>query len=1297
MRLFSILLLVVTACRFDEGEYGDRLCTGDQDCPRPDQSCIRMTCTQRTCDEALDCGSGFAYSCELGGCVAVTCAAADCPDGFACTTDGYCEASFSVSSVASTSHTSIAVTFDAPPDEDSATTLGNYVVDGLALSGTPSLSGSTVTLTTSPQSATTYNLTVSSVTRASDRAPLKTGSGSFTGRTAYNVASAISTSNTTVRVTFDAAPDPATGAVLTNYSIPGLVLSGTPVIAGNDVTLTTEPQQAMSYAVTVSNVRRASDGEGLRTNLANFVGRTDFNIVSATAPSSGVIDIVFDAEPNSVQATMLSSYTVSGLTLTGAPVLTGTTVRLTTAPQQATSYTLNVSGVTRALDAEPLTVASANFAGVAPFHVMGAASISSTKVTVTFDGPPNMAEATMLSNYSIPGLTLGGTPSLVGNTVTLETSPQAAQSYTVSVANVTRASTPAEPLSTTTAMFTGRAPFNIVSAVATTSQQIKVTFDAAPDPAQATMLSNYTIPGLTLSGTPTLSLNTVTLATSPQSAASFTVTVANVTRASDGETLAVPTATFTGRAPFNVASATSLSSTSLRVTFDAPPDAAQATMLGNYNVAGLTLSGAPALAGNTVTLTTSTQAAQSYAVGVTNVPRASDGEALTVSSASFTGRPPFNVAGAASANNVSITVTFDAAPDPVQATTLENYTVTNGLMVMGTPTLSGNTVTIQTASQSAIGYQVTVTNVTRASDGEPMTTTSAPFTGKVGFNVSSAASVNTTTMSVTFDAPPNAAQATTIGNYMVDNGLTLTGTPTLNGNTVTITTSAQSALTYTVTVNGVTRASDASPLQVTAAQFTHVSFNIVSAVATSNTSVLVTFDADPNAIQAGTAVNYAISGMGGLAVMAASVNANTVTLTTEPQNEGTTYDLTVMNVTRASDGTVLTDNTASFVGRASFDVDAVTTPDSGTLVVEFSHPPDPAAAGMLANYSVPGLTLIGTPVLSGNQVTISTRPQSAVQYTLTVSNVTRQSDGEALTTNSRTFTGKAVALPTVTNVSVVSTSPNNGLTFYNTGTATVVITGTELASVQCPSGVGLDDRNGANVFVGTQATSCTVDSNTQITATFPAGIRTNGGIGWNVIVTNTAGSNTDSSVKLKPAAGLVISEVYAGSAGGENEHEFIEIYNRTAQPISMAGVSVHVMNGTADTTLGINYTNSTIPAHGFVLLASSQSDAGDTWFAKRDGTYDASNNGTSMSGNSGVYISLSPAPHGKVLDKAGWGSAPTNSFEGAPITTLGNNQSAQRKPAGGQGATTDTDANASDFNAPSTAITPKGTADPIEP
>jgi hypothetical protein len=92
-----------------------------------------------------------------------------------------------------------------------------------------------------------------------------------------------------------------------------------------------------------------------------------------------------------------------------------------------------------------------------------------------------------------------------------------------------------------------------------------------------------------------------------------------------------------------------------------------------------------------------------------------------------------------------------------------------------------------------------------------------------------------------------------------------------------------------------------------------------------------------------------------------------------------------------------------------------------------------------------------------------------------------------------------------------------------------------------------------------------------------------------------------------------------------------------------------------------------------------------------------------MAGNNMIYISLSTNLN-NVLDLVGWGTItdanPGGGCEGgnASCTNLAtNDNSIERKPAGGTGHATDTDNNASDFNNQSVTITPRGTIDPSEP
>jgi len=268
-------------------------------------------------------------------------------------------------------------------------------------------------------------------------------------------------------------------------------------------------------------------------------------------------------------------------------------------------------------------------------------------------------------------------------------------------------------------------PFDVESATSLSNIAISVTFTGVPNVAQAQDLSNYSVPGLTLSGS-MLAGSTITIGTSSQAAMTYTVTVSGVTRLTTGQALKIDSATFTGRSPFEVLAAASTSVTTVNVTFNDPPDPSAANDAANYTIPSLTVSAA-SLAGSVVTLTTSPQAAQTYNLSVDNVKRASDFEPLHVSTAQFGGRNAFDVASAATVDATHVAVTFDAAPAPTQATTPGNYTIPG--LTVSAASLAGSTVTLTTSVQRAMSYTVTAANVTRASDAETLSTASAMFTG----------------------------------------------------------------------------------------------------------------------------------------------------------------------------------------------------------------------------------------------------------------------------------------------------------------------------------------------------------------------------------------------------------------------------------------------------------------------------------------------------------------------------------------------------------------------------------------
>jgi hypothetical protein len=272
--------------------------------------------------------------------------------------------------------------------------------------------------------------------------------------------------------------------------------------------------------------------------------------------------------------------------------------------------------------------------------------------------------------------------------------------------------------------------FGITSVTAVNSSTLDVVYSDVPDQAEAETAANYAIPGLTVKSASSAGDGTVTLVTAPQTNASYTLTVANVTRASDAQPLATATTTFAGKSTFNVASAAAVDGFTFTVTFDAAPDPTQAIDKRNYQIvfggeSTFNLSSATlTLDGSTVTFSNAPQSpGYTYYVFVrSTVTRASDGEMMMRADASFRGIPAFFFAWFAASRGVfAVTVTFDDVPETISATTLANYTIP-GLTLSGTPTLSGSIVTLASSAQNNTIYPVTIANVTRASNGEALCT-----------------------------------------------------------------------------------------------------------------------------------------------------------------------------------------------------------------------------------------------------------------------------------------------------------------------------------------------------------------------------------------------------------------------------------------------------------------------------------------------------------------------------------------------------------------------------------------------
>ncbi len=178
------------------------------------------------------------------------------------------------------------------------------------------------------------------------------------------------------------------------------------------------------------------------------------------------------------------------------------------------------------------------------------------------------------------------------------------------------------------------------------------------------------------------------------------------------------------------------------------------------------------------------------------------------------------------------------------------------------------------------------------------------------------------------------------------------------------------------------------------------------------------------------------------------------------------------------------------------------------------------------------------------------------------------------------------------------------------------------------------------------------------------------------------------------SATLVISQIYGGggNSGAKYKNDFIEIFNRGATAVSVAGWSVQYASATGS-SWSVTALSGTIQPGHYYLVEEAAGTGGTTGLPTPDAT------GTiSMSLSSGKVAlvrnttALSCAtgclPNTNVADFVGYGSS-ADSFEGSgPTATLANTTSALRAGAG----CTDTDNNAADFAA--ATVAPRNSASP---
>jgi uncharacterized repeat protein (TIGR02543 family) len=221
-------------------------------------------------------------------------------------------------------------------------------------------------------------------------------------------------------------------------------------------------------------------------------------------------------------------------------------------------------------------------------------------------------------------------------------------------------------------------------------------------------------------------------------------------------------------------------------------------------------------------------------------------------------------------------------------------------------------------------------------------------------------------------------------------------------------------------------------------------------------------------------------------------------------------------------------------------------------------------------------------------------------------------------------------------------------------------------------------------------------SNVQLTAT--------PGAGWFFV--NWTGSATGSANPLNVlmdgnkaitahfavSGTIVISQIYGGggNAGATLKNDFIELFNRSDAPVSLAGWSVQYNSATGTGTWLVTPLTGSIAAGGYYLVQQAQGAGGTVDLPTPDATGTiAMALGAGKVALVSTTTALSGCPGaGSVADLVGYG-ATANCFETAPTATLTNTTAAFRK---GNGCV-ETNNNSADFL--TAAPAPRNSASPI--
>ncbi|GEM_PF-1079463 len=361
----------------------------------------------------------------------------------------------------------------------------------------------------------------------------------------------------------------------------------------------------------------------------------------------------------------------------------------------------------------------------------------------------------------------------------------------------------------------GASIFHLVSADATSTGTVRVTFSRDVDIASGENIANYSIPGLTVTGAARdgIDYTVVNLTTTLHSDDIYTLTVTGVIDTSDNLIGTPNSLQFAGDVPPIIDSVSSINNTTVVVSFSEPVDEASAENSLNYiTVPALTISSAErdSIDFSKVTLTTSSQtAAQVYQLTINSVTDLNGNPLDPPIFKNFTGTGAndFHLLSVAASSTNTVRVTFNQDVDITSGQNAANYSIP-GLTITGAVRDGADhtVINLTTSTHDDINYTLTVTGVTDTSFNLIGSPNSLQFAGDVAPMIRRVSSTGNTTVMIYFTEPVDVATAENRLNYTTAPALTISSAQQYPADStrVTLNTVSQTdGQSYKLTINNV--------------------------------------------------------------------------------------------------------------------------------------------------------------------------------------------------------------------------------------------------------------------------------------------------------------------------------------------------------------------------------------------------------------------------------------------------------------------------------------------------------------